>query len=198
MQGQSYKEVGFLQTEDSGGDADISEEVFQTSGAEELNSLHADEYVPDGTSTTDARYFDKVRSKRGVNSCGMRDQGVFHPPSNRVKVDHERESMSGMYRGAGYNTQQGVINIEVDRGAPPPRAMTDEESESHVVGLCLANLYNLRKGTELFGERAEEAVVNELTQIDEFETYEPVHKHDLSEADKKRALESMMKVTEKR
>ena len=56
------------------------------------------------------------------------------PPSNRVKVDPERESLSGMYEGAGYSTQQGVINIEVDRGAPPPRAMTEEECESHVVG----------------------------------------------------------------
>ena len=79
-----------------------------------------------------------------------------------------------MYEGAGYNTQQGVINIEVNRGAPPPRAITEEESESHVVGLCLANMYNLRKGTELFGERADEAVLSELTQIDEFETYQPV------------------------
>ena len=105
---------------------------------------------------------------------GWRDQGVYHPPNNRVKVDQERESLSGMYAGAGYSTQQGMINIEVDRGAPPPRAMTEEECESHVVGLCLANMYNLRKGTELFGERAEKAVVKELTQIDEFETYEPV------------------------
>ena len=103
-----------------------------------------------------------------------------------------------MYRGAGYNTQQGVINIEVDRGAPPHRAMTEEECASHVVGLCLANMYNPRKGTELFGKRADEAVVNELTRIDEFETYEPVHKRNLSAEDCDRALESMMKVTEKR
>ena len=60
---------------------------------------------------------------------------MFHPPRNRVKVDQERESITSMYEGAGYNTQQGVINIEINRGAPPPRAMTEEESESHVVGL---------------------------------------------------------------
>ena len=48
--------------------------------------------------------------------------------------------------------------------------MTKGESESHVVGLVLANMYNLRKGTELFGERADEAVLSELTQVDEFKT----------------------------
>ena len=87
-----------------------------------------------------------------MNSRGRKDSGGHHPPRNRVKVDHERELLSGIYGGAGYNTQQGVINIEVNRGAPAPRAMTEEECESHVVGLCLANMYNLRKGTELFGE----------------------------------------------
>ena len=76
--------------------------------------------------------------------------------------------------------------------------MTEEECESHVVGLVLAQMYNLRKGTELFGERADEAVLTELTQIDDFKTYKPVHKHELSERDQRDALESMMKITEKR
>ena len=67
-----------------------------------------------------------------------------------------------------------------------------------MVGLILANMYNLRKGIELFVERANEAVLKELTQIDEFETYKPVHKHELTLEDRKKALESMMKITEKR
>ena len=76
--------------------------------------------------------------------------------------------------------------------------MTSEESEAHVVGLVLAQMYSLRKGTELFGEKAEQATMTELTQIDDFETYKPIHKHELSEQDRRDALESMIKVTEKR
>ena len=76
--------------------------------------------------------------------------------------------------------------------------MTEEECESHVVGMVLANMYNLRKGTKLFGERADEAVPKELTEIDQFETYKLVHKHKLPQEDHKKALESMMKITEKR
>lgn len=78
------------------------------------------------------------------------------------------------------------------------RAMTEEECKSHVVGLVLANMYNLRKGTELFGEKADEAVLMELIEIDEFVTYNPVDKHELLQEDRKQALESMMKITKKR
>ena len=76
--------------------------------------------------------------------------------------------------------------------------MTNEECESHVVGLVMACMYILKKGTELFGDKADEAVLKELTEVDDFETYKPVHKEDLSPEDCKNALESLMKITEKR
>ena len=40
--------------------------------------------------------------------------------------------------------------------------------------------------------------MTELSQIDDFETYRPLHKHDLSKLDRRDALKSMIKVTEKR
>ena len=39
--------------------------------------------------------------------------------------------------------------------------------------------------------------MTELSQIDNFDTYWPLHKHELSKQDRKDALESMTKVTEK-
>ena len=141
------------------------------------------------------RYLDVLRSRRGVSSHGPKDPGVLHPPSNRVKKDPEREVVQDMYEKVGYSAKQGFINLE--HGIPPPQTMTEEECESHVVGLVLAQMYNLRKGTELFGKRADEAVLTDLTQIDDFKTYTPVHKHELSERDRRDALESMMKIIEK-
>ena len=67
-----------------------------------------------------------------------------------------------------------------------------------MVGLVCAQMYSLRKGTEPFGEKAEQATMTELSQIDDFETYWPLHKHGLSEQDRKDTLESMIKMTEKR
>ena len=40
--------------------------------------------------------------------------------------------------------------------------------------------------------------MTELSQIDDFETYRPLHKHELSKQDRRDALEPMIKVTEKR
>ena len=73
--------------------------------------------------------------------------------------------------------------------------MNGEESEAHVVGLVLVQMYSLRKSTELFDEKAEQTT---MSQIDDFETYQPLHKHELSKQDRKDALESTVKVTEKR
>ena len=60
------------------------------------------------------------------------------------------------------------------------RQINNEECEAHVLGLVLAQVYSLRKGTELFGEKAEQATMTELSQIDDFETYRPLHKHELT------------------
>ena len=59
-------------------------------------------------------------------------------------------------------------------------------------------MYDLRKGTELFGKIANIAVLKELSQVDKFETYKSKHKHELSKKCRKNPLESMMKITEKR
>ena len=61
--------------------------------------------------------------------------------------------------------------------------MNEDECKAHVVGLILAQMYSLKKGTELFGEKAEKATMTELSQIDDFETYFPLHKHKLSKQD---------------
>jgi hypothetical protein len=51
--------------------------------------------------------------------------------------------------------------------------LSPEEIDSHVLGVILANQYNLKKGKELFGKRVNEAVMAELIEIDGLETYEP-------------------------
>ena len=89
--------------------------------------------------------------------------------------------LDDMYQGVGYSTKKGFINTEVGQGARPLRQMSDEECKAHVVRLVLAQMYNLRKSTELFDEKAEQATMTELSQIHDFETYRPFHKHDLSE-----------------
>ena len=80
----------------SGSDAPFSDDEFLSTGTEELNSTrtqgHKDygidanenqEVCPDvhkmQLNNAKLRYSDAVRSRRGTNSHGSKDQGVFHP-----------------------------------------------------------------------------------------------------------------------
>ena len=67
-----------------------------------------------------------------------------------------------------------------DENAPPPPKMMEAHTDAHILGVILVNKYGLKKGIELFGEKADAAVVKELTQIYELEEYEPIMASDLS------------------
>ena len=54
-----------------------------------------------------------------------------------------------------------------------------------ILGVILVEKYGLKKGMELFGEKADTAVVKELTQIHEIETYERIMYSDLPWEEKK-------------
>ena len=76
--------------------------------------------------------------------------------------------------------------------------MTEEQSDAHIVGVIFAQHFSLKKGLELFGEKADAAVQKELNQIHQIDTYESVHKSDLTFEDRKKALALLMFITEKR
>ena len=76
--------------------------------------------------------------------------------------------------------------------------MTEEQSDAHIVGVIFSQHFHLKKDLELFGEKADVAVQKELNQIYQMDTYEPVHKSDLTFEDRKKALASLMFITEKR
>ena len=85
-----------------------------------------------------SRELESIRALRGVNSRGVKDGGVGHPPRARVKEDQENTAVVNLYQGAEYSAKKGFINIEVSQGTRPLRQMSREESEAHVVGLVLA------------------------------------------------------------
>ena len=92
------------------------------------------------------RELESIRALRGVNSRGIKDVGVGHPPRNRVKKDPKKTIIDDMYQGVGYSAKKGFINIEVGQEARPLRQMNHGECEAHVVGLVLVKMYSLRMG----------------------------------------------------
>ena len=76
--------------------------------------------------------------------------------------------------------------------------MTESQIESHLVGVVMSQQYSGKKAKELFGDKADAAVMRELNQINNFETYVPLKASNLLWEEKKKALESLNFVTEKR
>ena len=73
------------------------------------------------------------------------------------------DRIKNQFAGAGYSTKRGVINLQFDDDAPPPPKMTEAHTYVHILGVILVQQYGLKKGVELFGEKADTAVVKELT-----------------------------------
>ena len=85
-----------------------------------------------------------------------------------------------------------------DENAPLPSELSPDEIDSHRIGVILADQYNLKKGKGLFSKRADEALMNELSEIDGLETYKPQRIEDLTHKDKQRALKVLVLISEKR
>ena len=124
--------------------------------------------------------------------------GVSCPQVESIKWECDAVRMKEAHFGAGYKTKQGVINVEFKEDGPPPPKMTEEEIESHLIGVVLVQQYNLNQGIKLFGARAEETVEKELRQINNLETYIPKMASELTWEEKRKALESLLFITEKR
>ena len=76
--------------------------------------------------------------------------------------------------------------------------MREAHTDAHILGVILVKQYGLKKGMELLGQKADAAVVKEITQIHELEAYKPILPSDMSWEGKKKALESLLFITEKR
>ena len=97
----------------------------------------------------------------------------------------EKGEILNQYKGAGNEAKRGFVELIFYQTSPPPSELSPEGIDSQTVRVILANQYNLKKGTDLIDERASEAIMNELSEIDGLERYEPQLIKDLTYEDKK-------------
>ena len=57
--------------------------------------------------------------------------------------------------------------------------MTEEQIESHLVGVVVAQQCSMKRARELFGDKADATEMRELNQIHDFETYAQIKAGDL-------------------
>ena len=57
--------------------------------------------------------------------------------------------------------------------AEKPPGMSEEEIEAHIMGVVLIDHFKLKKGINIFGDRANTELIKELQKIHDTNTYEP-------------------------
>ena len=90
-----------------------------------------------------------------------------------------------------------MISVNVDSVVPEAqtasykaRVFDEFDTNVEVLGLIMVHQYNLKKGLELFGDKAEVATVKELKQIHDMGTYVPLEAAGLTPEQKAKALSS--------
>ena len=58
--------------------------------------------------------------------------------------------------------------------AETPQDMSEEEIEAHIMGVLLIEHFNMKKGINIFGDRYKTAVIKELQNIHDMNTYKPI------------------------
>ena len=64
--------------------------------------------------------------------------------------------------------------------------------------ISLAQTYSLKQGERKFGDRAKHAAYEEMDQLDKRTVFDPIKVEDLTPEEKKRAMESLIFLAEKR
>ena len=136
----------------------------------------------------------------------IRKQPVNYEPSMTGKK-YELGVLNLCYRGNRYKLKNGILSYNVDSRVSPAyaasyefqaRTMDQVDTNIEVLGVIMIHQYNLRKGLELSGDKAEAATVKELSQIHEMGTYVPLNAGELTAEQKAKALSSLMFIVEKR
>ena len=76
-------------------------------------------------------------------------------------------------------------------------SLIDEMLQDEVLHIVMTQ-YSLKKGMALFGNEADESVVKEFTQLHNMDTIIPVHRDDLTSAQRRATLRTIMFLKRKR
>ena len=125
-------------------------------------------------------------------------------------IEEENVEFVGVRRSGRVTKQTERINIETMRGKsylqvkeeehnlPFEGEDTEYSNTSAKVMASFVQQYILREGLKVFGRPGYDAAMKEIEQLDKCESFEPVAVDKLSVSEKKKAVEALMFLTEKR
>ena len=136
-----------------------------------------------------------------VSGTRQRNPPNNYTPSFNNKTYEDAHPTLFTYQGQTFRPENGIINLnlDVDDGEQQPTPMTEEEIETHIIGVAMIDQYSLKKASKLFGEDASnKAVSKELNQIHNMDTYIPMDARQLTKEQRQKALNALLFLTQKR
>ena len=99
---------------------------------------------------------------------------MAHIEITGTSYPNENELLQGYKVVSRYKENQGVINVKFSENADTPPGMAEDQIEAHTMGVVLIEHLNMKKGINIFGNRAETTVMKELQKIYDMKTYKPM------------------------
>ena len=103
-------------------------------------------------------------------------------PASAASYKFQARTMDEVDTNVEVELKDGVISVNLDSHVSPSEAASYEfqartmdkvDTKVKILGVIMIQQYNLRKGLELYGDKAEAATVKELSQIHEMGKYVP-------------------------
>ena len=92
---------------------------------------------------------------------------------------------------------KGYITFEFWLSCALPTWISERDLDKYILEVVFAQQYILRKGLEVFGDKAEKATSSELQQIHDMEVYQPMDAAKLTKKERMEALSALMFIIEK-
>lgn len=164
---------------------DPDEQLFRDYEAEDDEQDELQEYEDSEQEDIELDADPEIDENPGVR----RTERVRYPPTrygfHNIKTPEQRTEEYDVETAA--IIAKVMLHIQLSTAG-----MTTDEAYSFI------QTYSIDRGIKEFGERGWSAGVKEMSQLHNREVFAPIHVHELTEEEKKKALESLMFLTEKR
>ena len=107
---------------------------------------------------------------KGVNMAKIEIIGTSYPNENNLP--------QGSKVGSGYMAKKGLINVNFAENSETPTGMSLDEIEAHIMGVVLIEHFNMKKGIDIFEDRAK--TMKDLQKIHDMNTYKTMYAYTLA------------------
>lgn len=202
-------------TEDEDTDDDDSTYVYESADETEID-VNEDDGSDDNTDSGEDTDYNSVHSDNAKNE----DDEDADAPDTQTDEDEDgsqndrsgdEDNLESMHAIQGSMTMRPHVRVDYKALHEGTTFLVfDINHSSTGIMLCETDLsgncevalvsaqMNLKQGLKMFGQRGENAVGGELRQVHEMKGFQPIHHTTLSDIDKKRALQYLMYLKEKR